>query len=151
MFWRNDTEFYDQNTFYGAFMKDITRSKKRVIIESPFITMKRINQIAPTLSKLADRGVLVVVNTKPIDEHDALLYGMARHGIATLQDIGVNVIVTAGYRRKLAIIDEDIVWEGSLNILSQNDSREVMRRIHSKQLTGQMLDFLDLGRFYGVK
>ena len=151
MFWHSNNNLYDQNSFYAAFIKDIEHSKKRVIIESPFITTKRINQLSPILSRLIRRGVAVVINTKPVEEQNALLRNMAYEGIAKLQDIGVRVIVTAGHHRKLAIIDDDIIWEGSLNILSQNDSCEIMRRICSKQMTSQMLRFLNLDRFYTIK
>jgi phosphatidylserine/phosphatidylglycerophosphate/cardiolipin synthase-like enzyme len=150
MLWYKDTGLYDQNSFYDAFMKDVTRSRKRVIIESPFITTKRINQFSSILGRLVQNGVVVIVNTKPIEEHDALLRDMAYEGVATLQDVGVQVLFTAGHHRKLAVIDEETLWEGSLSILSQNDSCEVMRRIRSKQITGQMLEFLHLDRFYEV-
>ena len=151
MFWHSNNNLYDQNSFYDAFIKDIKHSKTRVIIESPFITTKRINQLNPIIRRLISRGVAVVINTKPVEEQNALLRNMAYEGIAKLQDIGVRVIVTAGHHRKLAIIDDDIIWEGSLNILSQNDSCEIMRRICSKQMTSQMLRFLNLDRFYTIK
>ena len=151
MFWHSNNNLYDQNSFYDAFIKDVKHSKTRVIIESPFITTKRINQLSPILSRLIRRGVAVVINTKPVEEQNALLRNMAYEGIAKLQDIGVRVIVTAGHHRKLAIIDDDIIWEGSLNILSQNDSCEIMRRIHSEQMVSQMLSFLNLDRFCTIK
>ena len=151
MFWHSNNNLYDQNSFYDAFIKDIKHSKTRVIIESPFITTKRINQLNPIIRRLISRGVAVVINTKPVEEHNTLLSNMAYSGIAILQDIGVKVIVTAGHHRKLAVIDDDIIWEGSLNILSQNDSCEIMRRICSKQMTSQMLRFLNLDRFYTIK
>lgn len=151
MFWHNNNNLYDQNNFYDAFIKDVKHSKSCVIIESPFITTKRINQLNPIIRRLIRRGVIVAINTKPVEEQNALLRNMAYEGIATLQDIGVRVIVTAGHHRKLAIIDDEIIWEGSLNILSQNDSCEIMRRICSKQMTSQMLRFLNLDRFYTIK
>jgi phosphatidylserine/phosphatidylglycerophosphate/cardiolipin synthase-like enzyme len=138
---------YDQKSFYKAFIKDITSAKQRVVIESPFITSKRLNQLLPLLSKLVKRGVAVTVNTKPFVEHDELFRRMAYAGVADLQDIGVTVLMTVGHHRKLAIIDSDILWEGSLNILSQNDSCEIMRRIESAQITGETIAFLRLDRY----
>jgi hypothetical protein len=41
-------------------------------------------------------------------------------------------------------MDDDILWEGSLNILSQNESCEIMRRIESSHLAYQTLRFLNL-------
>ena len=52
----------------------------------------------------------------------------AELAIHTLQELDVTVLMTVGHHRKIAIVD-DILYEGSLNILSQNDSCELMRRI----------------------
>jgi hypothetical protein len=64
-----------------------------------------------------------------------------------MQDIGIMVLYTVKHHRKLAIIDNETLWESSLNILSQNDSCENMHRIESKELARQMTDFVGLGEF----
>lgn len=66
-----------------------------------------------------------------------------------MQEIGIDVLFTGGHHRKLAIFDKRIPWEGSLNILSQNDSCEITRRIESEVLAQQMLDFANLREFLG--
>ena len=43
--------------------------------------------------------------------------------------------------RKLAVIDRAILWEGSLNILSQSNSKEIMRRTKSAFLANQVINF----------
>lgn len=43
---------------------------------------------------------------------------------------------------KLAIIDSEILWQGSLNVLLQVNSREVMTRIEGKD-ANQMFKFLE--------
>lgn len=151
MSWHHRSGLYDQNSFYKAFVKDISAAKNRVVIESPFITNNRLNHLVPILEKLTRREVRVIVNTKPTEEHGVLLADMATNGIINLQDIGVTVLLTSGHHRKLAIIDDDILWEGSLNILSQNDSCEIMRRIESSQVVNDTINFLRLDRYYLVK
>lgn len=136
------SQIYDQDKFYDAFSRDLRRAQTRVIIESPFMTMRRLNALLPTLKRLRAKGVNIVVNTKPLEEHEQLLYEQAVRSLAVLQDMGVTVLMTVGHHRKLAIIDNDILWEGSLNILSQNDSCEFMRRIKSPILTDQMVRFI---------
>jgi hypothetical protein len=60
----------------------------------------------------------------------------------------VQVLLCLGnHHRKLAILDRSIVWEGSLNILSQTYSRELMRRIEDRESAEQMFIFLNLDRF----
>ena len=73
----------------------------------------------------------------------------AHRAVASLQHYGIQVIYIQGHHRKLAIIDRQILYEGSLNILSQNNSREIMRRIESRELAWQMARFVDIDRVLG--
>ena len=146
-----NSKLYDQNSFYKAATKDIYRAKSRVIIESPFITRKRTAELLPVMAKLVRRGVKVIINTKPFEEHDGILYEQALWSVDKLQLAGIEVLMTVGHHRKLIIIDDNITWEGSLNMLSQNDSCEIMRRIDSREVTLQTLQFLRLDRFYKLK
>jgi len=142
------SKLLDQDSFYDAFLNDLARAKCEVIIESPFISFRRLNYFLPVFRKLARRKVRTVINTKPAEEQAD--YGIqAAECIAILHELGVEVLITGGHHRKLAIIDRQILYEGSLNILSQNDSCEVMRRIQSEQLAMQMVDFTGISKFLG--
>ena len=143
----SDTGLYDQGTFYKRFSYDLRNASSEVVIESPFVTVRRMDTILPELARLTKRGVKVVVNTKPPIEHDEFMQEQAEVAIANMQSIGVEVLLTVGHHRKLAVIDRAIVWEGSLNILSQYDSCEIMRRLQSEQLASQLLNFIKLTRF----
>lgn len=138
---------FDQDNFYKSFEYDLRQAKSEVIIESPFITRKRINTLMPTFVRLLKKNVHITINTKPAEEHEAPYQSEVTEIIGRLEEAGVMVLITGGHHRKLAIIDRDILWEGSLNILSQNDSCEVMRRIYSEQAANQMLAFLNLDKF----
>lgn len=90
---------------------------------------------------------IYVVTRNPI-EHEEDLAVQAEGEIAEYEIMGVQVLLCSGnHHRKLAILDRKILWEGSLNILSQSHSREIMRRIESKELTMQMFKFLKLEKF----
>ncbi len=139
----------DQDSFYDTFTNDLARAKREVIVESPFISFKRLNYLLPILRKLVHRKVRIVINTKPAMEQDIEYSWQAEECIAILQNLGVKVLVTGGHHRKLAIIDRRILYEGSLNILSQNDSCEIMRRIYSEQLAAQMTEHISVDKFIG--
>ena len=141
------SSLYDNKTFYHAFATDLRNAKRSVIIESPFITTRRMNDLLPILRKLRSNSVRVIVNTRNPEEHDDDYAAQATCAVAMMQNIGVTVLYTVKHHRKLAIIDKKVLWEGSLNILSQNDSCEIMRRIESKELARQMTNFVSLGQF----
>ena len=129
-------------------MKDLRYAKSEVIIESPFITTTRMNTLAPTLQKLVNRGVKVYIVTRDPQEHQSPYREQSELEISHFEQIGVQALICKGnHHRKLAIIDREILWEGSLNILSQSKSREIMRRIEGKQHAMEMFTYLKLGRF----
>ena len=143
------SRLYDNTSFYKAFKKDLKHAQFNVIIESPFITTRRIEELMPLLRKLRQRGVRVTVNTRDPKEHDVEYEHQARLAIHEMQELGVAVLYTVRHHRKLAIIDGEILYEGSLNILSQIDSCEIMRRTVSEQLAWQMIESTGLARFAG--
>jgi phosphatidylserine/phosphatidylglycerophosphate/cardiolipin synthase-like enzyme len=137
----------DENTFYDAFMKDLKHCHSEVIVESPFVTNRRVSQLFGILEKLKERKVRVAINTRDPEDHDSeYMREEAREALSTLQHIGVHIMFTESHHRKLAVIDRSIVYEGSLNILSQNNSCEVMRRIESVQLAWQMIRFVKIDK-----
>lgn len=141
------SRLYSEQNFYPAFERDLLRCRDEAMVESPFITTRRIQVLLPMLRKMVSRGIRVTINTRHPAEHEDYMRAESEAGIALLQNIGVEVLFTGGHHRKLAIFDRQILWEGSLNILSQNDSCEVMRRISSRQITEQMVEFLGLERY----
>ena len=143
------TQMYDEQSFYRAFQKDLYSARKSVIIESPFITLRRIEELLPVITKLRRKGVSVTVNTRNPIEHDEEYEMQALVAIEKLQGLGVKVLYTVKHHRKLAIIDGGIAWNGSLNILSQHDSCEIMWRVASKGIADQLLGFIKLTKYTG--
>lgn len=141
------SQLYNGQTFYSAFERDLACCRNEAMIESPFLTTRRIRMLLPTLRKTVTRGVRVTVNTRHPQEQEGYMCAEAEASIALLQSVGVEILFTGGHHRKLAILDRAVLWEGSLNILSQSDSCEVMRRMESEDLAKQMIDFIGVGRF----
>ena len=141
------SELYDEQTFYPAFLRDLNQCRELCILESPFITHKRMNALYPSFRRLTKRGVRVVINTRDPREHEYRMAAEAEEAISALQDLGVLVLYTNNHHRKLAILDNCILYEGSLNILSQSASCELMRRIQSPQMAQQMIRFTKMEKF----
>lgn len=141
------SSLFDQNTFYETFRRDLEHAKREVIIESPFISVKRTKSILAVIRGLTRQGVRVAINTRDPREHDEPHQAYAYAAIALLQNAGVIVLYTGGHHRKLAIIDEKILWEGSLNILSHYDSCEIMRRMVSNDEALRMKQFIKIAEF----
>lgn len=141
------SQLFDEKSFYGQFSSDLRAAANEVIIESPFITGERMNQLVPELQQLVNKGVKVFIMTRSPHLHEGKWRYEAEMQIQRLEEIGVQVLMTMNHHhRKLAILDRTILWEGSLNILSQVKSREVMRRVLGKEFAQEMFEFLNLGK-----
>ncbi|MGK2896334.1 MAG: phospholipase D-like domain-containing protein [Candidatus Saccharimonadales bacterium] len=142
------SQLYDEKTFYGAFLRDARKARTTIIIESPFITLRRFDVLYPAIELAIRRGVRIVINTRPPESHESPMSEQAFNSINAMQELGVEVIYTVNLHRKIAIIDDSILWEGSLNILSQSNSCEMMRRTQSADTVQQMIRFTKLSRWY---
>ena len=155
-----NSSLHDETTFYNAFLSDLEASCEEVYIESPFITSERVNSLKPIFEKLIKRGLKVYILTRNPLEHDDRMSIQSETEITYFECLGVQVFLAENeqssrwrtkekklFHRKLAIIDRKILWEGSLNILSQNHSREIMRRINGQEFALEILNFLKLGKF----
>jgi hypothetical protein len=94
---------------------------------------------------LTARGVKVDVYTKPQNEQPESLrepYWQVETGLI---QSGVSVHKRPGMHEKVGIVDSHILWHGSLNILSHNNTRESMLRFESTDLVQDIIAELQLG------
>lgn len=143
------SQLYDERSFYRVFSKDLGMASRSVLIESPFLTVKRARNLTPLLKKLKRSKVSVRINTREPRHHTPQLRREAWAAIDILQKTGARVYLCNDLRhRKFAVIDNTVLWEGSLNILSQSRSCEIMRRTISPELCKQMLNFTKANNKY---
>ena len=142
-----NSSLFNQDTFYKQFERDLSRVKHEVVIESPFITTRRMTILLPIFAKLRRRDVFIIINTRNPIEHDGDYCHQALEAVATMQEMGVIVLYTVGHHRKLAIIDRAVFYEGSLNIMSFNDSCEIMRRVASTTEAKRLLKFIGIKNY----
>ena len=141
------SQLYDNETFYRAFTNDLRCAKRTIYIESPFITTRRIDLLLPMIARLRLKGIRVTINTRCPDEHEGEYREQSHQAVQAMQSIGVTVLFTVKHHRKLAIIDNEILWEGSLNILLQAKSREFMRRLEGGGFADDLFHFIGYEKY----
>lgn len=151
-FWKKKvfkSQLFTQRDFYNRFIQDLNECQREIIIESPYITSSKIGLFIPLFKKLLHKGIKIHIITRDPIDHDEYFRDQATNEILECDELGINIVMLKGnHHRKLAIIDREILWEGSLNILSYNRSQEIMRRIEGEDLAKQMINFLKLRRFF---
>lgn len=141
------TDVFSSDSFWRAFARDLREAQGRVIIQSPFVTIKRLRILQPILFELIQRNVSVCVfvqrpqrtnsAVKPSDAETDRIRSF-QDCLRSMDRLGLHVNDRLDIHEKLAIIDESILWEGSMNILSHSRTSERMRRIvSSNELPGR--------------
>lgn len=141
------SQLFDEWAFNRAFCRDVKKARKTVIIESPYLTERRARYFSLLFKEATKRKVKIRINTRHPRYHSPEMGMQARLAIKLLLSSGVKVFTYGDLRhRKLAIVDKRILWEGSMNILSHNRSREIMRRSASSHLCREMIRFSKIHR-----
>jgi superfamily I DNA and/or RNA helicase len=139
---------FDQKDFYDAFVEDLKKAKSRIVIFSPFVSQKRVTDLLPAFEEILGKKVPIYVVTRN-PEHCGNYRTEAVESLSDLSRIGVTVIPAykelgiddkfEKFHYKVAIIDNSVVYYGSLNILSQFDSSESMLAFRSKKTVAQLI------------
>ncbi|MDX6528485.1 MAG: hypothetical protein QOH41_775 [Blastocatellia bacterium] len=137
---------FTEGTFYPAFSQDLANAKRSVVIFSPFLTARGSGRWAQHLLAAQARGVSLRLVTRPPGDQGGLLEEGLGETIDQLRKTGIPVDLRARMHEKISIIDGDILWHGSLNILSHRDTSESMLRIPSRSACTEVARFVTTAR-----
>lgn len=132
---------FDRQSFILPFLEDIRNAKKSIRIVSPFVKEGRVEWLMNAIRESSHPSKLTVV-TRPCNAFRGKSSSDAFQAIQHLRECGATVFCKDAIHQKFAVIDEKIVWYGSINLLSFGSSQESIIRIVSgsvaRTLTGSV-------------
>jgi len=147
----NNTIFDEPESFYSALAADLLTAKDLVLIASPFVSIERLQSLKRALKCCIERGVqiCVFVQEPPTeygeDEHEKK-NARLEAAISLLRRWKIHVTVQPKIHAKFVTIDADVCYEGSLNPLSHNNTKERMRRVVGNAEVEQAIKAHGLGQ-----
>lgn len=130
---------FDAATYNDAFATDLYQANSEIVISSPGINSAKIRQFIYTVSKKQAHGVKVSVITIPSEEYPEDRIEPTKKLIDELSGAGIYVKVTSGIHEHFAVIDKEIVWYGSMNMLSRAKEDDNLMRVNSKEIADELL------------
>ena len=128
---------YDSPMFSSVYSADILAARTEVLIVSPFLTKRRI---LSSLQYLSAASAKVTVVTKPLDNYPEKEQGKIDTCIKLLEQHGITVRTKDRIHQKFAVMEQRLIWYGSINLLSYGDnSEESIMRIESADIAGELL------------
>jgi hypothetical protein len=139
------TDVHDENSFYDQFARLISRAQNSIWLWSAWAAA-RVYKLLPLLEEAVDRGVRVTVFVR--DPSDTLQ--KKKHfaeALAELRTVVPHVVEVNVAHEKAVVIDDHTVMFGSLNVLSQKWSREVMLTMQGRHWARKLLTHLHAEEF----
>lgn len=131
---------YDSGNYTEKFEQDIVEAEKSIVISSPDIRQNKIDRLLSLVKDRQEKGVNVtVITTDP----EGVVYGSADvcyELIREMQQVGINVVTKAEVEERFAVIDEELVWHGGMNLLGKVDVWDNLMRIKNHQVAAELLE-----------
>lgn len=139
----------DQSKFYDFLLRDFPLAENSVLIYSPFMTEQRVASILPHFADMISRGVSISIVTKAFERTMSKRDKRSRVKCEyILKQNGINVFHKLGMHEKLVLIDDHIIWSGSLNVLSHNNkTSEYMQRIDDEDFFADCIKLFNADQY----
>jgi regulator of replication initiation timing len=129
---------FNNNNFLTVFNNDILSAKNEIIIVSPYIGKRRLAQMLNILMTAINNGARVTVITRPETDYKEKDRISVQEMTASLKNSEISVVLKANIHQKFAVIDQRIVWYGSVNLLSFGSSEESIMRLESLNIANEL-------------
>lgn len=131
---------YDKKSYQEVYLKDLTESNKNLIISSPGINERKVKQLIALMQKKQEDGISVMVLTLSPESYPEKRVEKTRELIRCLVGVGIRVIERPVMHEHYAVIDKEIVWYGSMNLLSGEKEDDNLMRVLSKDIAQELLE-----------
>lgn len=131
---------FDSETYHPVYVKDLLEAKQNIIIASPVISGVKVHELIRTLKDRQIKGIEVTIVTWNPDDYgfgDAG-YWMQLH--EEMRQAGFYIKSTEENCEHFAIIDREIVWYGSMNLLGKTTTEDSMMRVPSRTIAAELME-----------
>lgn len=145
--WTGETQFkqiinaiYDSGNYTEKFEQDLVEAEKTIVISSPDICQDKVDRLLLLVKGRQENGVSVtVITTDPED----VIYGNADvcyELIREMQQAGIHVMTKAEVEERFAVIDDELVWHGGMDLLGKVDVWDNLMRIKDYKVAAELLE-----------
>ena len=131
---------YDGNNYSENYHKDLLDSNKNIIISSPVISGSKVYELINMLKEKQMSGVQVTIVTWTPDSYG---FGDATYWMQLHEDMrraGFYIRTVEEYCDRFAVIDQEVVWYGNINLLAKDKVDDSIMRVRSKGIAGELME-----------
>lgn len=131
---------YDADTYFPIFVNDIINANKEIVISSPLLAKNKVIKLLSMIKTHIENGLKVSIVTMHPDNYR---FGRLEQRIELfelLRNNGVYVELSQERCERYAVIDGNIVWYGSVNLLFKDDVDDNIIRLENNNVASELLE-----------
>ena len=131
---------FDADNYSSVYEKDLRESSFSIVISSPTLSGAKVFHMLDVLKPRQEAGVMVTVVTWHPDYYR---YGhdVNRNNLLErIKNSGISIAYAKNGCKHYAVIDNEVVWYGSINLLSKESDDDGMMRIVNKKIAAELLE-----------
>lgn len=129
---------FDLDSYEPVYLRDLREAREEIVISSQTLNTPKVNQLI-RLSEECSELKITVVTWAP----EVYRYGRDEVRIELMNRLkaaGFKLLTVEDNCERFAIVDRDIVWYGSMNLLSKADVEDNLMRVVSKEIAAELLE-----------
>ena len=131
---------FDKESYLPVYEKDLQQARKSIYIASPGLNKNKIQRLIALVEERQSTGVSVTVITLPAENYPQTRVEPTKALQTTLTTAGIYVVPQPNLHTHFAVIDQEIVWYGSTNLLSRDKEDDDLMRICSSDVALELLE-----------
>ena len=131
---------YDIENYAEVYWRDLEEAKFSIIVSSPTINNQKVNHIIKVLGKRLELGIKATVVTWHPDSYKYGRDDTRMELMERLRKAGFEIRLVEDLCEHYAVIDDEIVWYGSMNLLSKEDADDNLMRVCSREIAEELLE-----------
>lgn len=134
-----ENSIFDWQNYLDIFGGDVASAKSEVVISSPGLGTRKVWKFIKDVAPLQERGVRIAVLTLSPSAYPDDAAGHQEELTDALRAVGIAVRYSEKFREHFAVIDNAIVWYGSMNLLSREKEEDSMMRLENTSIAQELL------------
>jgi hypothetical protein len=131
---------FDSKTNLSIYEQDVTATKGNILISSPGLNRRKVERLMELTQSKLEKGIQVTVWTLNPEGYPKSRIASTKALVSQLKKGGISVRTFPAMHEHFAILDRELVWYGSMNLLSREKEEDSMLRIKSKEIAQELIE-----------
>ena len=136
----NANTIFDIYSYEKVYAKDLLEANKEIIISSPGLNHAKVDAFVKLIKQRQEDGVKLTVITLNPEGYPEEKIKDTKRLVERLKNCGIRIKLQEYMHEHFAIIDDEIVWYGSMNLLSRAKVDDNLMRVKSKDVAQELLE-----------